>query len=96
MEVVLYVERGDADKLREILLKDELVSRANVVFRDASFLEKDGFYVRIIGSEEQCKKALELSKELAKEVSGEEKEKVLKALREEDEEMLSGFSGVFR
>jgi len=96
VEIVLYVERGNADKLRELLLKDDIVSRANVVFRDASFLSREGFYVRIIGSEEQCKKALEISEEIAEEISGEEKEKVLKALREEDEGMLSGFSGVFR
>lgn len=95
MEVVLYAERETAEKLREILLKDEVVSRANVLFKDAKPLDKEGFYVRILGSEEQCKRALKLSRDLAEEVSGKEKEKVLKALRSEDEEMLSGFSRVF-
>ena len=95
MEVVLYAEGEAAEKLREILLKDEIVSRANVLFKDAKPLDREGFYIRILGSEEQCKRALELSKDLAEEVSGEEKERVLKALRSEDEEMLSGFSGVF-
>ncbi|RLG07074.1 MAG: hypothetical protein DRN59_01905 [Thaumarchaeota archaeon] len=94
--MILYVERGSADKLREILLKDDVVSRANVLFRDAKSLGKDGYYVRVLGSEEQCKKALELAKDLAEEVSGEEREKVLKMLESEDEEMLSGFSGVFQ
>jgi len=96
LELILYVERGSADKLREILLKDDVVSRANVLFRDAKSLGKDGYYVRVLGSEEQCKKALELAKDLAEEVSGEEREKVLKMLESEDEEMLSGFSGVFQ
>ncbi len=96
MELILYVERGSADKLREILLKDDVVSRANVLFREAKSLGKDGYYVRVLGSEEQCKKALELAKDLAEEVSGEEREKVLKMLESEDEEMLSGFSGVFQ
>ena len=96
MELILYVEKGSADKLREILLKDDVVSRANVLFRDAKSLGKDGYYVRVLGSEEQCKKALELAKDLAEEVSGEEREKVLKMLESEDEEMLSGFSGVFQ
>lgn len=95
MEVVLYVEGEAAEKLREILLKDEVVSRANVLFKDAKPLDREGFYIRILGSEEQCKRALELSKDLAEEVSGEERERVLKALKSEDEEMLSGFSGVF-
>ena len=92
MELILYVEKGSADKLREILLKDDVVSRANVLFRDAKSLGKDGYYVRVLGSEEQCKKALELAKDLAEEVSGEEREKILKMLESEDEEMLSGFS----
>ena len=96
MELILYVERGSADKLREILLKDDVVSRANVLFREAKSLGKDGYYVRVLGSEEQCKRALELAKDLAEEVSGEEREKVLKMLESEDEEMLSGFSGVFQ
>ena len=95
MEVVLYAKGEAAEKLREILLKDEIVSRANVLFKDAKPLDREGFYIRILGSEEQCKRALELSKDLAEEVSGEEKEKVLRSLRSEDEEMLSGFSGVF-
>ena len=95
MEVELYSKGEAAERLREILLKDEVVSRANVLFKDAKPLDREGFYIRILGSEEQCKRALELSKDLAEEVSGEEKEKVLKCLRSEDEEMLSGFSGIF-
>lgn len=96
MEIVLYVERGRAERLRDLLLRDDLVSRANVILKDAGFLNRDGFYVRIIGSEEQCERALEISKELAVEVSGEERERVLRALKEEDEDVLSGFSGIFR
>ena len=96
MEIVLYVDNDKAEKLRSILLKDDVVSRANVVFREAKPMNKEGFYVRIIGDKEQCERAIELSKELAEEVSGEEKEKILDTLRKEDEEMLSGFSGIFR
>ncbi len=95
MELVLYAEGESVGKLKEILFKDEQVSRANILFKDAKSLGKEGYYIRILGSEEQCKRALELSKELAKEVSGDERKKVLEALRSEDEEMLSGFSGVF-
>jgi len=95
VETVLYVERDKSDKLREILLKDDIVSRANVIFKDAGFMDKQGFYVRVVGDEEQCRRAVELAKEIAEEVTGEEKEKVLEELRKEDENMLSGFSGVF-
>ncbi len=96
MEVILYADQEKAEKLRNILLKDELVSKANVIFKDAKFMNKEGIYIRIMGNEEQCKKAIELSKELAEEVTGEEKEKILNLMRKEDEEMLSGFSGIFR
>ena len=45
---------------------------------------------------DRCRRAVEISKKLAKEISEEEKEKVLELLRKEDEDMLSGFSGIFR
>ena len=96
MELILYVKGEDSEKLRKILLEDEIVSKANIVFKDAKILGKEGYYVRVLGSEEQCKKALELSKDLAEEVTGAEREKVISILREEDERMLSGFSGIFR
>jgi len=96
MELILYVRGENSEKLRRILLKDEIVSRANVVFKDAKILGKEGYYVRVLGSGEQCKKALELSKDLAEEVTGAEREKIISILREEDERMLSGFSGIFR
>jgi len=96
MELILYVKGEKSEKLRKILLEDAVVSKANVVFKDAKMLGKEGYYVRVLGSEEQCKKALELSKDLAEEVTGAEREKVISILREEDERMLSGFSGIFR
>jgi len=95
MELILYVEKDKSDKLSRILYQDDVVSRANIIFREASILGRDGYYVRILGSEEQVERAIELSKELAKKVEGEEKEKVREHLKSEDDKMLSGFSGVF-
>lgn len=95
MELVLYAEKDAGEKLMNILLKDDIVSRANVISRDAGILGKSGVYIRIIGSEEQCERALELAKDLAVEVKGEEREEVLTILKNEDERMLSGFSGIF-
>ncbi len=95
MELILYVEKDKSDRLNKILYQDEVVSRANIIFREASILGKDGYYVRILGSEEQVERARELSKELAKVVEGEEEEKVREHLKSEDDRMLSGFSGVF-
>ncbi|MCF8885338.1 MAG: hypothetical protein QXK95_01250 [Nitrososphaerota archaeon] len=96
MEIILFVEKAKSRELEEKLLKDDLVSRANVLFRDSKPFREEGFYVRILGSEEQCEKARELAKEIAEEIVGEEKEKILKTIKEEDERMLSGFSGIFQ
>jgi len=94
MELLLYAEGERLEKLKKVLLEDEVTSRANIVFREAG--DKKGFYIRVLGSEEQLNRVLELSGELAEEVKGEEREKILKLLKEEDERMLSGFSGIFR
>lgn len=96
MEIILFVEKSKTKELEEKLLKDDLVSRGNVIFRVSEPLREGGFYVRILGSEEQCSRARALSQEIAEEVTGEEKEKVLRAIREDDERMLSGFSGIFK
>ena len=95
MELILYVEKDQSEKLNNILYGDEVASRANIIFREASFLGKEGYYVRILGNEEQVERVKELSKDLAKIVEGEEEEKVREYLKSEDDKMLSGFSGVF-
>lgn len=95
MELVFFVKKPQEQELEKRLLSDDLVSRANIIFRDASSEGREGFYLRVMGSEEQCKRARELAEDLAEEVEGEEKERVLKSLKDEDERMLSGFSGIF-
>ncbi|MCX8193395.1 MAG: hypothetical protein N3G77_06270 [Nitrososphaeria archaeon] len=85
--------------LREVedrLLKDDLVSRANIISRDSHPFREGGFYIRVLGSDEQCIRAKELVHDMAEEVVGKEREDVLKAIKEEDEKMLSGFSGIFK
>ncbi|MEM2548345.1 MAG: hypothetical protein QW810_05790 [Nitrososphaerota archaeon] len=96
MEMILFVEKSRYKELEERLLKDDVVSRSNIIFRVSEPLREGGFYARIIGSEEQCDRARKLAGEIAQEILGEEKEKVLKAIKEEDEKMLSGFSGIFK
>jgi len=96
MEVILFVEQKNNEKLKQILFKDDIVSRSNIIIHEAtSFGKSGGFYIRVLGDEEQCKKALDLSKDLGTEVTGEEKEKVLKQLNEESEKSLEGFGGIF-
>jgi len=107
MEMVLSMEQKNLQKVKDILLKDDVVSRASIVFKEAKGLTgKEGFYCYISGSEEQCKKALEKVKikdektgevvELAKEVSGKEKEEVVSKIKEEEDKALEGFGGIFQ
>jgi|GEM_PF-505877 hypothetical protein len=107
MEIVLSIEQKNLQKVKDILLKDDVVSRASIVFKEAKGLTgKEGFYCYISGLEEQCKKALEKVKikdkktgeliELAKEVNGKEKEEVVRKIKEEENKALEGFGGIFQ
>ena len=95
MEIVLLIEKKDYQKIREILLKDEVSSKASIKFKDASMLGKEGYYCYISRTEEQCKKALELTKEVAKKVSEEEEKKVIKEIKEEENKANEGFGAIF-
>ena len=96
MEIVLYVEQKNFEKLKQKLFGDNIVSRANLLTHEASsFGKQGGFYIRVLGDEEECKRALELSKDLSVEVTGEERETVLAKLNEEGERSLEGFGGIF-
>jgi enoyl-[acyl-carrier-protein] reductase (NADH) len=101
MEVILHVAGNNYAKLKEKLLADEIVNRASIVFKDAKQFDKEGGYLCIVtGTEERCKRALELTKdeegkELATEISGEEKEEILKKIKEEEDKAIEGFGGIF-
>ena len=95
MEIVLKFESKDLQKIKDILLKDDSVSRASMTFKDASFIGEKGYYCSLSGTEEQCKKAVEITKELAKEVIGAEKEKVIAKIKEEENKAIEGMGGIF-
>jgi len=95
MDVLLLIETKDYQKVSEMLKKDEVVSLASLVFKDAKQFGKEGYYCWISGLEQQCKKALELTKELAKEITGKEKEEFMKKMREEEERAVEGFGAIF-
>ncbi len=95
MEIVLKFESKNLQKVKDVLLKDDSVSRASMTFKDASFVNEKGYYCYISGTDEQCKKAMELSKELTKEISGEEKQKVILKIKEEENKAIEGMGGIF-
>ena len=96
MELLLLIESRNLQKAKDVLLKDDAVSRASITWKDVkSFGGKEGYYIFISGLEEACKKAVELSKDFAKEISGKEKEGFRKRLKEEEDRAAEGMGGIF-
>jgi uncharacterized protein (DUF2164 family) len=94
MDLLLFCKKENGKKLEEKLKKDDLVSGASIKIRDASIANKDGFYFYLEGTEDRIKKARELAKDLSSEIDGEEKEKVKKILKEEEENAIEGFGAI--
>jgi len=92
--LLLFSKRENSKKLEEKLKKDDLVSGASIKVRDAGIVNKEGVYFYIEGTEDKIKKARELAKDLGEEVLGEEKEKVVNILKEEEEKAIEGFGAI--
>jgi len=97
MEVVMSIETRNLQKAKDVLLKDDVVSRASIVFKEAStYGGKSGnYYCYMSGLGEQCKRALELAKDLAKQLEGKEKEDFVKKIKEEEQKASEAFGGIF-
>jgi hypothetical protein len=94
MDLLLFCKRENSKRLEEKLKKDDLVSGASIKIRDASIANKEGFYFYLEGTEDKIKKAREISKDLTIEVSLEEKENIVKILKEEEERAIEGFGAI--
>ena len=96
METLLLLESKNLQKTKDLLLKDDVVSRASIMWREAkSFGISEGYYCYISGTDDQVKRAIELSKELTKEAKDKEKKAVISKIKEEQEKALEGFGGIF-
>jgi len=95
MEIVLNFKSENYAKAKDILLKDDIVSRASLVFKEGSIIGKQGYYCYIRGTDEQCKKALELAKDLAKEIIDKEKLDLINKIKEEENRASEGMGGIF-
>jgi hypothetical protein len=108
MEIVLKIESDKLEKVKNKLTKDDLVSRASIIFKEAKSIDesKSGYYCYISGMDEQCKQALILIKAknpktgeefiYATEAIGEEKDKVIKVIKEEQDRAAEAFGGIFQ
>ncbi|MEM5797360.1 MAG: hypothetical protein QXD72_00570 [Candidatus Aenigmatarchaeota archaeon] len=94
MEIVLHFETENFAKGKDILLKDDLVGRASIVFKEGSIIGKEGYYCYLSGTEEQCEKALELMKDIGEEVKDETKSQLIGKIKEEEEKAIEGFGNI--
>ena len=101
MELILHVDGNNYKKLQEKLLADEVVNRASIKFKDAKQFGKEKGYLCIVsGTEERVEQAKKLSEDkegnkIALEITGEEKEGILKKIKEEEDKAIEGFGGIF-
>jgi len=97
VEIVLKIKKDNLQKVKDVLLKDDTVSRASVTFKESKSLGFKGneYICYISGLEEACNKAKELTKDSAEVVNKKEEEEIIKKIKEEEESAMSGFGSIF-
>jgi len=97
MKIVFHVEGSNFGKANDIVLKNDILSRQSITFKDAKLagLEKEGYCLIIDGSEEAISEARKLLKDLVTEVVHKERDKVLEILQKEEESANVGFGSIF-
>ena len=95
MEIVLQLETKNAQKVKDILNKDDTTSRASITFRDGSLIGKEGQFCYMSGTEEQCRKAVELTKDVAKEAGERDRDQFIEKIKEEESKAGEGLGGIF-
>ncbi|KAF0222453.1 MAG: hypothetical protein FD167_5004 [bacterium] len=94
MEIVLQFKSENFAKAKDVLLTDDVVGRASLVFKEGSIIGKDGYFCYLSGTEEQCKRALGLVKEIAEEVKDETKSQLINKIKEEEDRAIEGFGNI--
>lgn len=97
MEAIFKIEKKNLQKVKDILLKDEIVSKASITFKESKSLELKGdyYYCYISGLEEACKKAKELTKGLVEIANEVETKKIIEKIKSDEESAISGFGSIF-
>ncbi len=96
LEVIYEIEKPNLQKVKDVLLKDDVVGRASVLFKDGNALGfENKYYCYVSGIEEACKKSEELMKDLGKKVDEKEKEQIIQKIKEEEDKAIQGFGGIF-
>ena len=96
--IVFSVDDDKLEKVRNIVgIGENSLVKQSITIRDNKSLglETDGYYIMIDGSEEACEEAQERLKDVAKELEGDEKQKVIDKMKEMEESAMEGFGGIF-
>jgi hypothetical protein len=97
MEVVFKIKKQNLQKVKDLFLTDDVISRASVIFKESKSLgiEKDEYYCYISGTNEACEKAKQLIKDLGESVKKNEEKKIIDKIKQEEESAMSGFGSIF-
>ncbi|MEX2738593.1 MAG: hypothetical protein Q6356_005940 [Candidatus Wukongarchaeota archaeon] len=97
MEMILKIEKQNLQKVKDILFKDERVSRASIMFKESESLGFEGnhYYCYISGLDEACDKAKELTKDLAEVVNEKNTKEIIEKIKSEEESAMTGFDDIF-
>ncbi len=97
MKLLFYLEKDKYSKVNDLLLKNDMMARQSINFRESSTLgsKESGYYLELDCSDEAIPISKELLKEFAKEITGQEKEKILKTIQEQEETANAGFGAIF-
>ena len=97
MRILFLVKKENYSKAGDIGFKNDLVSRQSINFRDSKSLGLSGdvYYLDIQGSDEALEEARKLLKDVASEVTGAEKEKVVDVIEKQEESANAGFGSIF-
>ena len=97
MEVVFKIKKQNLQKVKDVLLKDETVSKASIMFKESKSLgfEGDCYYCYISGLDEACDKAKKLTKDLVDVVNEKDAEEIIKKIKSEEESAMTGFGDIF-
>ena len=97
MKAVFFIGKEKYGQAKNKAYGDEAVSKQTITIREHSALgmKKEGYYMLIDGEDDAVKKAKELLKGLAEELSGKEEEEVIAAIEEQDASAAEGFGAIF-
>lgn len=96
METLLKVEKKNLKRVKDILLKDEIISRASILIKEGKSLGlKEGYYCYVSGTEEACNRTKKSIKSLGKIILGKYKEKIIGIIKREEESAMISFGKIF-